>query len=85
MAVLIPGLYPEAQTARSLASLKGGGDIPIQIAVNSAINTAINSGLFSCTASMSGYSAAQIQDNMNLLSQMGYTVSLSSTTLTLTW
>ena len=71
--------------ARSLAGKLNAGDQPVQNVIGAAIVTAINSGLFTCTASVSGYTSLDVQDNMNMLSQMGYTVSLSSTTLTISW
>lgn len=79
------GLYISAINARSLAAIKNGGDQPVQNVIAAAIATAVNSGLFTTTASMVGYTAANIQNNMNVLSQMGYTVTLSSTTLTVSW
>jgi hypothetical protein len=83
--MFIPKLYPSAPESRSLAGQKNAGDQPVQNAIDVAINTAINGGLFTCTVSVSGYAALDIQNNMNILSQLGYGVSLSSTTLTLTW
>lgn len=74
-----------APQARALAGIKNGGDQPVQNAIDVAINTAVNSGLFTCTASMTGYASLDIQDNMQMLSQLGYTVSLSGTTLTVSW
>ena len=79
------GLYYSARKARELAATKNAGDQPVQNVIAAAITTAVNSGLFSTTASMSGYTDLNVQTNMNVLSQMGYTVSLSSTTLTVSW
>lgn len=79
------GIYCQAGIARSLSAQIGGGDVALQLLVDNAVNTAIAAGLFTCTASMAGQSAQNIQVNMNMLSGMGYTVSLSGTTLTLKW
>jgi len=79
------GLYDSAVTARSYAGKKNAGDQPVQNVIAAAITTAVNGGLFTTTASVSGYAALDIQTNMNILTQMGYTVSLSGTTLTISW
>lgn len=85
MAVLTPNLYPSAQMARSLAGKLNAGDQSVQNTIDVAINTAINAGLFTCTASVSSVGNDKLNDAMNLLQQLGYTVSLSSTTLTISW
>lgn len=80
-----PGPLCAAPFARSLASIKAGGDQPTINAIDVAVNTAINSGLFSATASVSGLSSQDIQNNMNMLQQLGYTVTISGTTMTISW
>ncbi len=79
------GLYCSAPAARALASQLNAGDQSIQNVVSAAITTAVNSGLVSTTASVSGYAPLDVQTNMNILTQMGYTVSLSVTTLSVAW
>lgn len=76
-------LYPAANTAREYASTKGGGDEPMQKLIASAILTAVDSGLFSCTVATSGVS--HLNTNMRMLTEFGYTISLSGTTLTVNW
>jgi hypothetical protein len=85
MALDNPGIYAQAAKARELSALTNTSDIPVQTMIDNAINTAIVAGLYTCTASMSGFSAANIQANMNMLSAMGYNVSLAGTTLTIKW
>lgn len=86
MALTAPSFpIPPAITARNYACVKNGGDESVIKAIASAILTAVDGGLFTCTASMSGYGSLDVQNAMNALSQLGYTVSLSSTTLTVSW
>lgn len=80
-----PGIYCQAAKARELSSLTNTSDVPVQVAIDNAINTAIAAGLYTCTASMSGFTAFNIQTNMRMLSDMGYNVTLSGTTLTVRW
>ena len=80
-----PGLIPTATYARSMASKLNAGDQPAQNVMADAILTAVNLGLFTADGSVSGYGAEDIQNVMNTLSNLGYGVSLSSTTLTATW
>jgi hypothetical protein len=81
--------YPEAQAARSLASGAAGSsstsDADLQFDIANAILTAVDAGLFTCTVSVSGFAALDIQTEMGMLQGLGYTVSLSSTTLTINW
>ena len=74
-----------ANRARQLSNLGGLNDEPVANAISVALNTAINSGLFTCTASMSGFSAQNIQTWMNILAGLSYTTSLSGTILTISW
>lgn len=88
MAMLTWTQIPGAQGAREFSTLNAAtasSDQAVQAAIVTAINTAVASGLYTCTASMSGKAQADIQYWMGLLSGLGYTVSYSGTTLTLTW
>lgn len=85
MAIVISPLIPTAERARSLAAITNGGDQPTWNVIDVAINSAINSGLFSTTASLSGISAQDRQTAMNMLQALGYTVSLTASTLTISW
>lgn len=40
---------------------------------------------FTCTSSVSGYSAQDVQNCMRVLNDMNFTVSLSGSTLTIAW
>lgn len=85
MAILTGGIIATAPVARMLAGNLNSGDQPIQQVVATALNSAINSGTFSTTSSMSGYSAQNIQNVMLAMEGLGFTVSLSGTTLTYSW
>ena len=79
-----PGfLYPNATVAREQASFKGGGDEPMQKLIATQILTAVDAGLFTCTVATSGVS--HLNTNMRILGELGYTTSLSGTTLTVSW
>lgn len=85
MATSAPYFYPQAQFARSMASSPAGGDVPLQIAIQAVIETAIAAGLFTTTISLSAYTPLQIQAQMEILRGLGYTVSYSGSTLTISW
>lgn len=74
-----------AQRAHNLSQLQGLNDQPVENAISVALNTAINSGLFTTTASMSGYSAQDIQTWIQILNGLSYTTSYSGSTLTISW
>lgn len=85
MAITTPSyIYCPSQTAREFASIPSS-IATLELAICTAINTAIGTGLFTTTVSVSGKTATDIQESMNALSSMGYTVSLASTTLTISW
>lgn len=84
MAILTGGVICESQIARQYAAAMGSG-VELRLDAAGAINTAIESSLYSTTLSVSGESSEDIQGLMNQLQALGYTVSLSSTTLTITW
>lgn len=82
---IIGSFLPHAQVVRNLATTPDGENSEIQAAVSAVLNTAIGNGLFTTTLSMVGYVSQEIQNTMNLLQALGYTVSLSGTTLTISW
>lgn len=84
MALLSPGFICSANVARFGAS-NLSSDIEIQLDAAAAINTAIESYLFTCTLSITSESAIDIQNLTNLLQNLGYTFSISGTTLTINW
>lgn len=89
MALVANGFIPEARIANALAGSQGGfsgtSDVDLQFDIASALLTAVDGGLFSCTVSVTSFAAADLQNEMGILQALGYTVSLSSTTLTIKW
>jgi hypothetical protein len=85
MALTCPGILSQSQIARMYSSTPTATNIVIELAIDNAINVAIGNGLFTCTYSVSGKSAIDIQNSMNMLKQLGYTATLSGTTLTISW
>jgi|HubBroStandDraft_2_1064218.scaffolds.fasta_scaffold07370_7 hypothetical protein len=86
MAAVSFGEIAPAAGARSLAtSYASGNETALHAAIATQINSAITSGLFTCTVACSAYSAQSVENQMNLCSGLGYTVSYSGTTLTLSW
>lgn len=86
MAMTSWGEIAPAQAARSLAgSFSSGTEVALHAAIATAINAAIASGLFTTTVSASAYTASQVQNQMLLCEGLGYTVSYSVTTITLSW
>lgn len=79
------GLIPQAQIARELASSAANTEIVLLLAVAATLKTAITSGLFTTTQSVTGKAAVDIQQIMNMLENLGYTVALAGTTLTISW
>lgn len=81
---------PSAQEMLLLTKMKNNGlgsDMPLVYLIYSALSTAINAGSSntSTTVSMSGKAAQDIQYWMGILSSLGYIVSYSGTTLTISW
>ena len=85
MAIATGGVIIQAQVARNFACGPINSEIELQIDIASSINTAIESGLFTANVSISGEAVADVQNCMTLLNALGYTVTLSGTTLTFTW
>ena len=61
------------------------GDNAFQAACATSINAAVAAGAFTSTVSTTNYPSLVIQDKIGLLASLGYTVSYSGTTITLTW
>lgn len=79
------GFLDQAQFVHQVALLPGNTDYGIQNAVSNAIGTAAVNGLFTCTVGVAAYSATLIQSIIKRLIDMGYTSTLSGTTLTVNW
>ena len=88
MAAVSWGEVAPAAAARALAgSYVSGTETALHAAIASAINTAIASGLFTTTVSAASYVTIPhaIQNQVNVLSGLGYTASYSGTTITVSW
>lgn len=84
MSVLTGGVICASGTARRIAGTVTLTDV-LLIAAATAINTAIGLYLFTCTVSVSGKTSQNIQILTNQLQALGYTWSISGTTLTINW
>ena len=60
-------------------------DFGLQGAVSAAIQVAALAGLQTCTAATAAYSNTLVQSMIERLVNMGYTATLSGTTLTVNW
>jgi predicted transcriptional regulator len=60
-------------------------DFTLQYAVTSAIYAAAMTGAQTCTVATASYTNALVQQIIERLVNMGYTASLSGTTLTVNW
>ena len=87
MATNSVGIFIPAATAHELSTMtdESHTDIPLQILIMAAIGVAMTAGLYTATADMTGYDPIQVQSLMNVLRGLGYGVSYSGVTLTLTW
>lgn len=86
--MLDDGFIDQAGFVHQVASTPVNLDYQLQAAVSNAIATASVTQLFTCTVSVSAYSAnsyALVQVLMQRLTNMGYTSSLSGSTLTVNW
>ena len=79
------GFIDQAQFVHMVALIPGNADYGIQNAIANAIGNAAVNGLFTCTVSVSAYSSTLIQLMIERLVNMGYTSTLSGTTLTVNW
>jgi hypothetical protein len=85
--MLSAGILIEAERAKELTGVNDvtASDIPLQGVIQGDILTAVAAGLYTTTASMSGYSSIQVQALMDALRSLGYVISYSGTTLTIKW
>jgi hypothetical protein len=82
------GFLDQAQFIHTVATTPANLDYQFQNAVANAIGTAALQGLLTTTVNVSAYTAnsnALIILMIERLVNMGYTASLSSTTLTVSW
>lgn len=87
MAAVSFGEIAPAGAARAMAGFASGSELALHAAIATAINSAIASGLFTTTVSASSYLTipTSIQNQMVLMEGLGYTVSYSGTTITISW
>lgn len=86
--MLDDGFLDQAFFMRLVSNTPSNLNYQLDNAVSSAIGTAALQGLFTTTVNMSAYSAnsyALVQWYMTRLTNMGYTSSLNSSTLTINW
>lgn len=86
MASVSWGEIAPAAAARAIAgSFASATEIALHAAIATAINLALTTGLFTTTVAASAYTASMVQNQMVLLEGLGYTVSYSGTTITVSW
>ena len=82
------GFIDQAQFVHTVATTPANLDYQLQVAVSNAIASAAIQGLLTATCSVSAYSAnsyALVILMIERLVNMGYTASLSGSTLTINW
>jgi hypothetical protein len=89
------GALDPAFVLREISLAPGNLDYSLQTVVSAAINAAAITGLQTCTVSVAAYTAANSIDSsqkndlinrmIERLVNLGYTATLSSTTLTVNW
>ena len=79
------GFIDQAQFLRMVSQLPGNADFALQNAVGNAIGTAAVGGAFTATVNISAYSTTLVQLLVERLINMGYTATLTATTITVSW
>ena len=79
------GFLDQAFFVRLVSLSPGNSDYALQNAVASAIGNASVAGNQSCTVATAAYTTALVQLMIERLVNMGYTATLSGTTLTVNW
>lgn len=86
--MLDDGFIDQAQFIHYVASTPSNLQYQLDAAVSNAIATAAVGGLFNCSVNVAAYSANSynlVQLYMKRLTDMGYTSSLATSTLTVNW
>lgn len=83
--MLDDGLIDQATLCHSFSSLPTNPDFLLQSAVSSAINTACAAGAFTASFNASATAQAIRELMIQRLVNMGYTASISGTTITANW
>ena len=93
--ILDDGLLDQATVCHVFSTMPTNPDFMLQAVIGAAINTACALGNLTCSVSVASYTAANandasqrndlIQRIIERLVNMGYTATLSGTTLTVNW
>ena len=83
--MLADGLIKEAITLHVVSQNYTNSDFNLQAAVQQAITAAALLGAYTCTVETAAYSTTLVQLMIKRLVDMGYTATLSGTTLTVNW
>lgn len=79
-------VFMNSQSLREVCAGTYKTEAALQAAVVAAMAAVVATGeLFTCTVSVSGYSAQDIQNVMRVLTDQNFIVSLATTTLTINW
>jgi hypothetical protein len=79
------GLLDQAWVMREISLAPGNADYGLQNVVSNAISNAAVTGAQTCTVATAAYANALVQLMIQRLVNMGYTATLSGTTLTVNW
>jgi hypothetical protein len=88
MAAPLNAYFSNAQCVREGCSSTYKTEFALRAAIIAALAAQVavtNNDTFTTTVSVSGYSAQDIQNNMQVLRSGGFTTSQSGTTLTMSW
>lgn len=78
-------VVPSARGAIDASNAGGTTQKTLECVVSRAIVAACDASAYTCTASVSGATSIDLQYILELLHVHGYTTSIASTTLTITW
>ena len=79
------GMLDQAWVMRMVSLVPGNADFGLQNVVSTAIANAACAGAQTCTVATAAYSNTLVQAIIERLVNMGYTATLSGTTLTVNW
>jgi hypothetical protein len=79
------GILDPAWVMRMVSLAPGNMDFALQNVASTAITNAAVTGAFTCTVAVAAYTNALVQYLIQRLQQIGYTATLSGTTLTISW
>ncbi len=85
MAQISESVIPSARAASDASSTGGTAQTTFFCVVSRAIVAACDSSAYTCTASISGITSTDLQALLEQLHLAGYTTSIATTTLTVSW